>query len=340
MTKNKIIFVAQDPGGFEAILPVIKNLQKKNSFALATFLCNESRNVAKRAGIKYIDVTGFSFSKIRKRIKKEKPALLFTATSGGFSIDKKIVKMAKSEKIATASIVDYWSNYKKRFGESLEYLSDYVLAVDEKMEKDMVEGGVPENKIFVVGNPRFDHFSFFKKPKVIHENTIVFYSQPFSEQAEKDFDEVGIFSDIINVLQKDHPGKKIIIKFHPREKKYDKFNKIIKRSKLKIKKEKTAQAEVLSKSAGLVLGIDSVALFDAALMGKKVLSYQPGKNIGSDRLQSNVFGWSVPVYRKEDLAGAIRNILGDKIPVGEKNRSEYTQNNSTQKVINFIKKHI
>lgn len=325
--KCKIIFAAQDPGGFEAIAPVIKNLQKDDNFELIVVLKNQSCDFAIKEGIKYTDANVLSLEEFN-------PDFIFTATSAGPSIEKEIIKMAKIKKIPVISIVDYGSNYKKRFGEKLEYLPDYVLAIDEEMKNGMKAEGIPESKIFITGSPRFDRFS---ENKALQDgkNLIVFYSQPFSEQSNKDFNEIKIFEDVVGVLEKIYPEKEIIVKFHPKEENHDKFNKIIKKSKLKIKIEEKLKTDDLSKKAGLIIGINSVALFDAVLMQKRVLSYQPSQKKEKDTLISNVYGWSVPVYKKLDLLPKLKNIYTKSLPKREL-LEKYTKNNSTGKIINFI----
>lgn len=332
--KCKIIFAAQNPGGFDAIAPIIKNLQKNSNFGLMVFLKNQSRDFAKKEGIKYIDANNLSFEEIKKNIKESSPNLIFTATSAESSIEKEIIKIANIKKIPTISIVDYWGNYKKRFGEKLEYLPDYILVIDEKMKKGMRIEGIPENRIFITGNPHFDRFS---DNKILPEdkNLIVFYSQPFSEQSNKDFNEIKIFDDVIKVLEKIYPKKEIIVKFHPKEENHSKFNETIKSTKLKIKIEEKLKADDLSKKAGLIIGINSMALFDAVLMQKKVLSYQPNQKKEKDTLISNIYSWSVPVYKNPDLLPELKNIYTKSLPKKEL-LEKYTKNKSTQKVINFI----
>ncbi|MEK7540639.1 MAG: HAD-IA family hydrolase [Patescibacteria group bacterium] len=341
--KYKIIFTAQDPGGFNAIAPVIKKLEKDKRFNMSVILAKHACLLAEKLNIKYSDAGKKSFN-------INGADLVFTGTSFADSIEKIIIAMAKAKNIPTISIVDFWTDYAPSFSDpetgNLKYLPDYILAVDEIMKKQMTADGLPANKIFITGNPYFDSFSkiILHKPNKAH---IAFFSQPFSEiykNSRKDyknctkFDEVQVFEDIVKALEKIDLNKKIIINFHPRSKKLDKFDKIIKNSNIKIEKEKKPYNKELIKKSEIIAGINSVVLFEAAMLGKKVLSYQPNLK-GADLLISNRFGLSTPVYKKEELYPILKKMLFQTF---QKNNSKlikkYTENKSTQKVINFITK--
>lgn len=341
--KFKIIFSAEQKGGFDIFLPVIKRIKNNKKIDVFLFLDNkEIYELAKKQKIACKLLTNHSLEKIKKIVKKINPDIIFTDTNDtdfDFSIDKKFLKTAKEFNKPTVSIVDSWVNYGGRFGVKLEYLPDNILAIDQKMKEELSSIGIPSNIIKITGSPRFDKFSNIKKTKV--ENLIVFYSQPFFEKKPN---EIEIFRDIVNALEKMYPKKEIIIKFHPtrEENKKDrkKYDNIIKNSILKIKKaEKNIKAEDLTKKAELIIGINSIALVDAALMGKRVISYQPGRNKKSDFLISNKYGWSLPVYKKEKLFFALQDIF-KKPPVKKEELEKYTKNNSTGKVINFLNSKI
>ena len=275
MEKNyKIIFAAQDKGGFDAVLPVIKEFKKDRRNKIYLILDGPAYVHAKKLKIKSFLGNKKSQKQIENYIKKINPDVVFTATSRGFSIEKKVIKICKKLEKLSIAIVDYWGNYLERFGKKLEFLPDYVLALDEKMEKELIAQGIHKKRIIVTGNPRFDKFLSYKKQKE-KKNLVVFYSQPFIETKNKEFDEVKIFQNIVRNFEKKQLNKKIIIKFHPAEKKYNKFDKIIKNTKLSVRKEKSLSSDVLSQKAELVIGINSIVLLDAILMGKKVLGYQP-----------------------------------------------------------------
>ena len=343
--KIKILFAAQDPGGFNTILPVIKELKKKKKFLSKLILANQSRNIAKKYGVRYQNGNYLTKDSLAKLIESEHPDLILTATSQGLSIEKKITKIARIQKIRTIAIIDFWSNYGLRFSDpgskNLAYLPDYILVIDKIMKKEMTDQGFDPRKLIVTGSPFFDTFSKSTKQKE-RENLLVFFSQPFSELFKSGdrnylgYNEIQVFEDLVEVLEKLQLKMPIKIKFHPRVRKLNKFDRIIKNSKLKISIEKKLSAEDLIKKSKLVMGMNSVVLFQTAVMGKGVLSYQPNLK-EADPLISNRLGLSAAVYKKKDLYSELKKLLSAK----PKKRNpglikKYTKNNSTKKVIDFI----
>ena len=341
MKKHKVIFTAQDPGGFNALTPVIKKFKKDKRFNVSVILAKHACLFAKEHSIGYLDADKTPFDITGAD-------LIVTGTSFGDSIEKKIIAMAKTKNIPTISIIDFWTDYAPSFSDSetgnFKYLPDYILAVDEVMKKEMILNGFPPDKIFITGNPCFDSFSKITRSEA-DKGLISFFSQPFSEilkNSNKDykdyakFDEVQVFEDIVKALEKIDLNKKIIINFHPRTKKFDKFDKIIKNSKLEIRKEKKLYNKNLIEKSEIITGINSVVLFEAAMMGKKVLSYQPGLK-SPDLLISNKLGLSAPVYKKKDLYKAFKKMFFKKVKKhNSKMIKKYTGNKSTQKVTDFI----
>ncbi len=342
MKKNfKIIFTAEQKGGFDAFLPVIKKLNHIKKSNIYLFLDNKSiHEFAKKKGIGSRFVNSFSLDKIDQIINKINPDIVLTDTSStdlNSSISKKFIKSAKKSNKPTASLIDYWNKYKERLGKKLEYLSDNILVADNEMKKHLIDIGVSPELIKVTGNPRFDRFFKVKKEKE-KENLIVFYSQPLYNQKP---DELEIFKDIVCAIESFYPNKEIIIKFHPTREENPKdkvkYDNIIKNSTIKIKKAgRNVESENLSNKAELIIGINSTALFDASLMQKRVISYQPGKNISNDTLLSNTYGWSRRAYNKNKLHEEIKNIFKKRIPYGKKRRTKYTRNKSTDKIIKLI----
>jgi hypothetical protein len=346
--KIKIFFAAQDPGGFNAILPVIKELVKpkwKEIFILKLFLANESRDIARKNNIKYLNGNLLENKELIEVFEKEKPNLVFVSTSWGKSIDKEMIKIAKNQGIKTVAFMDFWANYKPRFSDlnskNLVYLTDYILLIDEVMKKEMITEGFNRNNLIITGSPFFDTLSNLAKNKQ-KEKIISFFCQPISELYDlpkkyPGYDEVEVFNDLVEVFENIKLKTPIKIKFHPVAKNFKKFDRIIRKSKLKISIEKKLSAEGLIKKSKLVIGMFTIALFQAALMGGKVLSYQPNLK-GPDMLLSNRLGLSEAVYKKKNLRFVFKKMISSKPKIKNiKLLKKYTQNQSTKKVINFIR---
>ncbi len=72
--------------------------------------------------------------------------------------------------------------------------------------------------------------------------------------------------------------------------------------------EPTPREAVLG--ADLVIGMNSILLLEACLLGKRTISYQPNLKI-VDPLPSNARGWSRSIYKIEDLMPALESELFD-----------------------------
>ena len=318
--KSKIIFVAEDRGGLDALLPVINKIKGFDNFSVKIVLAGGAAEFADKNKIKHSENIDF----------KIKSDLILLGTSGSdLSVDKRIIQIARESNILTISFVDSWSNYHLRFGKKGQFLPDYILVIDERMKKELetyLTKIKKSAKVVITGSPRFD--------KIVHSNSgdsVIFYSQPLKGY------ELKVFKDVVDSLERFRCFRKVILKLHPNEKNVNKFLKIIGESKLDIKIEKNLTVEQLNKRASLVIGIDSMALFIACLMGKKTISYQPGRNEKEDFLASNKYGLSVPAYTKEKLFSILRNIY-KKAPVKKELIEKYTKNGSTDKVVNLVKK--
>ena len=339
--QNKILFAAQDPGGFNALANVIKIAEKRGA-DVKVFLANESCLIAKKNKINFLDCGNFSDEELEVTFDKFNPRVVVTSTSFGFSLDKEILKLAKKRGIPAISLVDFWANYKIRFSnpekEDLAYLPNIICVIDEYMKKGMIKEGFEAKKLRVVGNPFFDEF---KKVKNIRGGYLLFVSQPFSEMNPSYFNEVKILRDFVKTVEKLKINFPLVIGFHPREKNKDKFNSIILEAKIKIKISRK-NGDDLVDDAKMVLGINSMAIFRAAIKGKKVVSYQPGIRKEKDVLVSNLLKLSEAVYDFNKLEETINNLLkkeGNQKNLG-KIRKKYVENNSTQRVINLIEKFI
>lgn len=343
--KTSILFVAQNPGSFNAIFPIYSSFKKQSGYALEYIFSDDNKTIVKDKSIKLVSNSDYSQRRIKQIIASFIPKVIVTGTSEGKSLEKKAIRSSMTFGIKTVSIVDFWGNYKMRFSDpgtkNLRYLPDYILVVDEYSKEQMIAVGFDSKIIYVTGNPFFDSFGKAKSRK--YESEIVsFFCQPFSELSRDEgngklpFNEVSVFKDLVKVFEEMDITNKILIKLHPRTKNFTKFDRIIDKSHLEIKVVGNSDVKGIISRSLLVTGMSSVTLFQASLMGKKVLSYQPGCE-NNDPFISNKLGLTVGAYSKKSLKPIISRLLSLKISKNKKVINRYTRNESTDKVVNFIK---
>lgn len=343
---NKILFAAQDPGGFNCLMPVIKELKKKKIF-FQVILANESRNVAKNNNIDFIDGNIINQAQREKILNQFNFNCVVVGTSDGFSLDKKVTQWAKKKKIPTVSVTDFWSvDHRTRFSSQnkvdLNFATDVFCVIDQRMKNQMIQEGFNPKKILITGNP---FFSTFNKKLSDQGKFILFVCQPFTEvydhldkiSGQPFFNEIKIFEDYLLCLKNNKINLPIIIALHPRCKRKDKFNFLLKNNKsIRIAKKETSK---LIKDAKLVLGINSIMLFEAAMLGKRVVSFQPGINKKNDILITNHIGLTCNAYNFKQLNQIISKCLKIKKNKIKAIREKYVNKNSINKVISAINNH-
>lgn len=336
---RKALFIAQDPGAFNAVFPVIRRYREKG-WPHGVALAGACRPIAKAKGFSFTDVEGVEDHILQQTLADVKPDILvYGVAHGDLSIDKRFAVLAQKKNVKTLAVIDFWSNYRARFFSNPDtndcaYLPDVICVIDEYMKEGMIAVGFDAEKLHITGNPFFETFSKVLPAK---GSQILFTSQPYSETTGASFDEVAIFADIIRALEKLGSKLPVVIGFHPREVKRHKYDSSIKASGLSISVATLPTEELLDVSK-LVIGIRTMMLFEAALRGKKVISYQPGLTRAADVLVSNHLGLSSAAYTYPELLEKVGEMLTSKtLPRHlEAARRRYVYSNATDRVIKEI----
>lgn len=356
----KRLFIAtQDPGGALALLPVIKYIKSDKrfeSFNLKIFVGEYSYNLFKEKKIRFTKAGEFSQKDLIMHFRKFNPNLVLTSTSSGFSIEKKILRIAKKFGIKTISMIDFWSNYWLRFirkGEkkSLEYLPDNIVVIDGFMREEMKNLGFPKKRLKVLGSPHFGTFKTKSSPKNKKIAQILFISQPlrkiYTGKNNLGYDEFSVLKDIIDIIGKVKENNKkihLVIRLHPKDNK-NKYKGIIKsqlNSGIRIKVDSQGNLDSLIAKSDLILGMSSMVLFRASFSKNPVISYQPGlKNHEKDSLISNRLKLSKLSTNKSQLKERIFRVLFKKQKpkndfLKRKFIKKYLKSNSTKNVVNLI----
>ena len=283
---SKILWSANDPGGANAIFPVVEALKARGD-EVAGVATGPALQFARARGLAVYDAPPFV------------PNLFLAGTSMGDSTDEKIFRTLGST--PSVYVMDAWGNYKGRFskdGIDISYMPTKVCVVDEYSKQDAITEGVPESHIEVTGNPHFDHFADTITRAYEDKQLVVFVSQPVSQDVggAYGFDEYAVLKDVIEVLPDEC---RLEIRLHPREQvgKYDAY------VGGRISVGEGSLEEALSR-AGFVVGMFSPVLLQAAIAGKPILSYQP--HGVKDNLITNELGLTRKASSHDELEQALR----------------------------------
>lgn len=302
----KVLFSAKDPGGRNAIMPVIEALRAEGA----------------EAGEDMPD-----------------PDIFIAGTSAGDSPDKYLLKSLTN--VPSLYVLDFWLNYWQRFStagiKDFAHLPTRICVMDDTAKEEMLAEGFPADRIIVTGNPHFDHFADAITRDAEDPHRILFISQPVGSTASMPgyssvaYDEYATLKDILEVLETLPEHYYVSLRLHPKES-ADKYAELLS-PRVRRATEPTLE-EALSNS-GLILGISSPVLLQAAAAGKKVLSYEP-ELAGSDPLVSNRVGVTTRITSAEELAEAMTAYARGEWPFTARPLREVWPSGATERVIEAV----
>jgi hypothetical protein len=324
----RVLALAGDAGGARALLPVVRWLRSAREVDVECRAYRAAASIWAETGFRPgnagdADVGGFD------------RALLGT-TVAPEQYEVRVTRQARELGVRTVTVLDFWSNYRQRFtsGQGEFVLPDVIAIMDEQASREMREAGFPADVLRVTGQPAFDDLAALDVEAVgargrellagafagaPPELLILYASQPLSQlyrREELGFHEHEVLRDVVealgDVLRAHGRRATLLVKPHPREL----------GAPFRLPPPPGAELAVCLLTDGwvghreaaaasdLVIGMNSMALLEACLLRRRVLTYQPGLML-PDPLPSNRFGWSRAVYDSRDLRGALAAELFD-----------------------------
>lgn len=308
--KVDILFVANNPGSFNALFPVLKECVR-HGLNCECFIVDFGKDLLKKEKIAYSTLNEtLNENKISKTLKTLFPKVLISGTSlkntKQGNVENLFRKEAKKLNIYSVSILDHWVNYRQRFSSNnsnrLDCLPDKICVMDEMARDEMINEGIPEDIIEITGNPYFDRLlNIKKKLSSLKKNelreklhlpedhiTITFISEPIAKDhgiESRGYDEYVVLNDLLSTrelqcLNQFNKKIDIVIKRHPRES-AGKFKEYFSKFKWSVTEFNKDDIYILLASSDLIIGMTSILLIEAHLLGYRCVSYQPDpiKNI-------------------------------------------------------------
>lgn len=337
---NKVLVISEDPGGANALVPVIRRLAKEERVAAEIYCRGYSKDIFAMQGIEYQEINPIlSVSGAIEILKAKNCAGLLTATSmSPNSADKIFIAAARELGIFSISLIDFWSNYRERFRDEayqLVYLPDKIGIMDEQARADAAEEGIEPSRIHITGQPVFDRLALLRKSftavarKKIRQKLdiaddqpfILFASQPTADVCLKRFgdpDHIGYteYSVIRHLIEAVsalalRTGKeiKVVIRPHPTED-VQQLRKLVDGCSSTLVSGAGDGCEV-ALAADLVVGMDSEFLVETCYIGLPTISLQPGLRNMKDNLPTNRMGLSRAVYVADEIESVLEKYLFD-----------------------------
>ena len=334
----KILFFAHDPGGANAINPLIP-LLKQRGYDVIVRGDGSALNILS-------DVEQFT-GDTDALIKEIRPDFVITGTSAADMTEKNLRKSARKAGIKCMAILDAWVNYNRftkyscnelkengRYNET-EFLPDYFIVMDEFAKQEAVKEGIPSEIIYPIGNPHFknirDSFDNLNTEELRKnllngkEKLVVWASECLIEDYGTGM-ELESLKDVIELMPE---NVQLVVKPHPREKE-DKFDGF---GGLKIVRDITSREAI--KSADIVMSMTSMVLIESIIGGKPCISYQKGAD-NKDKFILTKIGALPFINDKIKLREEFNTILRDK-----KGNSSFTINYSAaENIIKFMEDKI
>lgn len=292
----KGVFLSRDPGGANALIPVVRKISEEKNIRIFIFAASFAIPFWKQSGLDFTPLPdSISKEEIGRLLNKINPDFLFTGTSEDTTIEGNFWHAAKHQKIFTYSIIDHWTRYRERYMvNGIFSPTDLIFTIDENSKKEMISLGFVEERIIVSGQPHFEKFYGYKSGRTRQEfyaahklppgKVITFVSDYISGsfpstlpgQPVLGFDEHTILNALLSSLRPlfgPQNQYQLIMKLHPKEP-GDNFSEINFPPEISYRTIKEGDNIDLVFHSDFVIGMFSMLLFEAFLMRKPVLSLQ------------------------------------------------------------------
>ena len=326
--------VVADTGGAEALVPVLEAVAEKGALG-GIVAAAPAAVVLARAGLPFTNADAVATNDEGAWLASVGATAVLTSTSwGGSPIELRFIAAARERQLPTAAMVDFWSNYRARFTDATGelVLPDWIVVPDDVAAAEAASDGLPADRLVPAGNPHYERLlersatfgadqrlAFRESVGVPRKATLVlFASQPIRELYGESlgYTESGVLLDVREALQQamEWLGHRAVlaVRSHPGER-----NPIVVSATSGVAVRSGNEGDPLSwvLAADLVVGMTSALLVQAALVGSRVVSVQPGL-VGGDRLPTNRLGLTDSVYQRAEIAPALYRALARPAHLG------------------------
>jgi hypothetical protein len=286
----------------------------------------------------------------REFVKRMNPDLILTGTSSEDFTERHLWQAGEKAGIATFAVLDQWTNYRLRLipegsnavngdadGAAM-ITPSFFFIMDEFAQREMCTLGIDPERLVVTGQPFFDYIRKSGDRIQVHEIkelrgkitgghgglVFVFASQPIAsihrqngiEEDYWGYTEKTVLQSVVTQLQRlsEELETKVtlVVRLHPKDDKYA-CQDVVGGSRgwLNTVFDREINSTLLLKSADLVIGMFSMVLLEAAILGSPFISVQ----IGLKRENPLIFdriGLARSILTEAELEKTLREILKGK----------------------------
>lgn len=297
MTGKTILFFSCEPGGAEVLIPVIRLLDATDAYTVIVLSYGLG---AARFGAKEIEF--IEIGPVEKNdtaiIDCYRPDLIITSATSLPERDmseKHIWHNARQMGVPTLAFIDQWQNYAVRFSgaaghERLAYLPDYINCIDDVGEAEMTREGFERQTLVKFGHPYLSSLKHGVSPadeQQIRQSLDIPAAQPIAllvSEAIREhygrsrgYDQYDVLRLFLDFVSASPHACRPLIKLHPKDTARE-FESVLAGYRdlrpIIICNELTSLECIAVADA--VYGMTSIMLIEAYLLGKLVVSLQPG----------------------------------------------------------------
>lgn len=278
----------------------------------------------------------FSPASLHELVESVRPLACICGTTRFSSPDRRLTQIGKAVGVRTVAVLDEWFNYRYRFADpdsqELAYLPDVVAVQDEQARREAVAEGIPESLCHITGSPALAALTLRARqmaaapPEIpavlrgLEERPVVTFlsethlgdygGEPGSSGSMGPFigyTEVTVRQAILETLIRIGQTVLLVEKLHPASEGQEAA--VANHGPVQVISTKRANLWPLLWHSDAVVGMRSMALLEACILGAEAVSMQPGL-IGPERCTAVRLGLMPRLEHPGDLEAWLTPRLG------------------------------
>jgi hypothetical protein len=374
--RKHVTIFAQDAGSAKFLIPVMKQIHRIEEAESTLFGHGPACTQFSLADVPFIPLSPdkpFRYVDSKTWLHGVKPDLLICGASSmrPDPTNVNILYAAKREKVETMAFLDSWKAWDRfaGYGDRNRFFPDTLGVMDETAKAHLVRLGYPGNKIYVVGHPWLeticDSQTFQRKdplkikrrlhiPRAVKVVSLVSqplkgpirYRSPQKYLSERRVGGLSLWRSILGILERMAERYQVslclLVRPHPRQMITGSSFKNG-RDRVTVLWESTLSGDEIIVISDAMLGLDSIMLVEAMLMGKEVVTLNLEEfKIYQDDIGIGHLGAIYGVNQLDELENRLETILFSNSPLKSDHRSNGRAGwrNSTSNCLKLIQSRL
>lgn len=350
--KLKVASFCSHTGGANVILPVVRRLLSDGLVDVSSYCSHPATEVFDRERVPYVSADGLSMD-----IERYDLFILGEGVSDeGLSLEQQAIIEGKDKDIFCLSVSDFWTGRTKYYSSDqgrLDILPDKIGVIDDIQRSIMRAEGFPEDLLEITGSPYFESLvesaeglgdriiTGIRQKYLGGNDVLVFYAGQLEAFRREEY---GFYDvDVLNVLDdcSERLDFSVVVKPHPSAtaRHIEELSDFFDRSRLPAVLTRSEESYKLCLASDLVVTPFSTVGVEALVLGRPVLSLQPGLST-SDNYGFLASRDIVPVgYTRKQCRYLVERALTDKRYLKESSRDDLVRgmnHDATESVVSRI----